>query len=239
MHVRTTVMTAFTLLAALAATSASAEEPSVTPAAIVAAAPAQSIFGTPLARAAARSIFESSLGEAAQGTAAVTTTPANEHQFGAGLRLGSTGSGIGVGARYFFYGGPLGIQGEIARSGLDLGPREWTSVQFSPSVMYRFVERRFEAPIVLTPYGGAGLSFVHNNFRAEDEAFFQDVLQVDDTNVGVLLFGGVELFFDRVPNLGVSGELTFNSNDDIENTVFGSTSLGGVRFTAAGHWYFW
>ena len=48
----------------------------------------------------------------------------------------------------------------------------------------------------------------------------------DDTDLGVLLYGGVELFFANIPNLGVSGELQF-------------TSLGGVTFTAAGHWYFW
>jgi hypothetical protein len=56
--------------------------------------------------------------------------------------------------------------------------------------------------------------------------------------VGVLLYGGVEVVFDKVPNLGVSGELTLTGNDDLD-FAFGSISPGGVRFTAAGHWYFW
>ena len=62
----------------------------------------------------------------------------------------------------------------------------------------------------------------------------------DDTSVGVLLFGGVELFFANVPNLGVSGELTYRSNGDIDTgTLLGDAEIGGVKFTAAGHWYFW
>jgi hypothetical protein len=71
-----------------------------------------------------------------------------------------------------------------------------------------------------------------------DDDDLLDALDLDDMSVGVLLFGGVELFFEKVPNLGVSGELTFNSNDDIETVSFGTLSLGGPTLTAAAHWYF-
>jgi len=37
----------------------------------------------------------------------------------------------------------------------------------------------------------------------------------------------------------VSGEITYTSNDDVSSPSFGSASIGGVAFTAAGHWYFW
>ena len=46
----------------------------------------------------------------------------------------------------------------------------------------------------------------------------------DDTSVGILLYGGVELFFAKSPNLGVSGELTYNSNDDVDVARIGSAS---------------
>ena len=74
---------------------------------------------------------------------------------------------------------------------------------------------------------------MHSNF--DDSGLFPDV---DDTSLGVLLYGGVELFFSNVPNLGVSGEITYTSNDDVVSN-FGSASIGGATFTAAGHWYFW
>jgi hypothetical protein len=178
-----------------------------------------------------RPIFDAA-SRAAQVPAA-TTTGTNEHQFGAGVRLGTLGDSIGASVRYFFYAGPLGVQGEITRTGydIDVGPFDvdWSSVQFAPSAIYRFREHQFEGPVSLTPYAGAGLTFLH--FDLDDDFFDEDE---DDTEVGLLLYGGVELFFQNIPNLGVSGELTFTSNDDV-----GPTSIDRVRFTAAGHWYFW
>jgi hypothetical protein len=186
---------------------------------------ARPIFGVP------------SVAAAAQGAAATTSTT-NDHMFGVGIRLGLAGgiegNGIGGSVRYFFRAGPLGVQGELSRYGLDVvGIGDSSSVVFSASAIYRFVEQRFDAPVSLTPYAGAGLSFVNSNLDDDD---FPDPF--DDTSVGVLLFGGVELFFEKIPNLGVSGELTINSNDDISFGTFGTLSLGGVAFTAAGHWYF-
>jgi hypothetical protein len=182
-----------------------------------------------------RVMFPTASMAAAQNPPVVTTAThgMSNHQFGAGVRLSAEHSGIGVGARYFFYGGPLGVQGEISRFGVDLGPTNFDSVRFSPSVIYRFVEQKFNGPVSLTPYAGGGLSFVHSNF---DQTVFP--ASVDDTSAGVLLFGGVELFFSSVPQLGVSGEITYTSNDDVSST-FGSASIGGATFTAAGHWYFW
>jgi hypothetical protein len=172
---------------------------------------------------------------AAQNPPAVTTAThgTNNHQFGVGIRLTPETAGVGGSVRYFFYGGPLGVQGELSGFGVDFGGNDVNSVRFSPSVLYRFVEQKFNGPVSLTPYVGGGLSFVHSNF---DEDVFGPI---DDTSVGVLLYGGVELFFVNVPNLGVSGEITYTSNDDVSSPSFGSASIGGVAFTAAGHWYFW
>lgn len=183
--------------------------------------------------------------------AAATPAP-SAHQFGVGVRLGGFTFGIGGSVRYFFDGGPLGIQFEIARYGLDYGAfGDFSSTRSSPAVIYRFREIVFEAPITLTPYAGGGISIIRSSFDddfdVEDfcleddelcEEIFEDIEdETDDsrtnTSTGVLLFGGVELFFEKVPKLGVSGELTFNSNDDI-----GTASLGGPAFTVAGHWYF-
>ena len=167
--------------------------------------------------------------------AATTSTATNNHQFGVGVRVGiEDAPAIGVSARYFFYGGPLGVQGELSVASVDYHPDDITTIRFSPAAIYRWYEYKFNGPVSLTPYAGAGLNFVSYKF---DEDVFGPGL--NDTNVGILLFGGVELFFEKQPNIGISGELTFNSNDDVDNAPNGNVSLGGVTFTAAGHWYFW
>jgi hypothetical protein len=193
----------------------------------------RALFGT----ATARPIFTPALVAAAtqNAQAATTSTGTNNHQFGVGVRLGvEDAPSIGASVRYFFYGGPLGVQGELAVSSVEYHPEDITAIRFSPAAIYRWYEYKFNGPVSLTPYAGAGLNFVSTKF---DEDVFGPGL--NDTNVGILLFGGVELFFQKQPNIGVSGELTFNSNDDVDNAPNGNVSLGGVTFTAAGHWYFW
>jgi hypothetical protein len=231
-QLRTALTTGLTILAMGIATTHAWAEPGSDP-----APPDPTAISTPLVDAASfdlakgRSIFGSAAVAAAQAPGLTTST--NEHQFGAGLRFGTLGSSVGASVRYFFYSGPLGVQGEVSGDNLDFGPTDYSTIQFSPSVLYRFIEQRANAPFSLVPYAGAGLSFIHTDF--EGDPFFEEI---DDTSVGVLLYGGVEFFFDKVPNLGASAELTFNSNDDLDFTI-GTRSLGGVRFTAAGHWYFW
>lgn len=219
-QVQTILMVCATLVLSVAATARAEEAP-------VLRTPALFEQQTP------RPLLDAAVFAAAAQGATTQTNPTNNHQFGAGVRLDGL-DGIGASVRYFFYGGPLGVQAELAHAGEDFGNLDFDTVRFSPAVIYRFVEYRFNGPVSLTPYLGAGLSFIHSSFGDEFP-----VLE-DDTSVGVLLFGGVELFFANVPNLGVSGELTYRSNGDIDTgTLLGDAEIGGVKFTAAGHWYFW
>ena len=196
-------------------------------------APAPLFDASDTVRSEPRPLFDvEPLAVAAQTQASPVTTAPNDHMFGLGIRLGGATVGIGASARYFFGGGPLGFQGEVSRYGHAAGPVNWSSVQFSPAVIYRFRQHQFEGPLSLTPHAGGGLSIVHYSFDESDPLL--DPFDVDDTNVGLLFFGGVELFFRNVPNLGVSGGLTINTNDDV-----GTAPMGGAAFTAAGHWYFW
>lgn len=194
-------------------------------------------------------VFETAESRPLRGSAALAaaqpgttaTNPTNNHQFGLGVRVYGDQAGIGASARYFFYGGPLGVQAELSRHGIDLGRNDFSTVRFSPSVIYRFVEIKFDSPVSITPYVGGGLAFVHSRFDDDFRDEFDDIFDEDlddDTDVGVLVFGGVEFFFSNLPNLGASAELTFNS---VEDRTFGpfEASLGGPSFTAAAHWYFW
>ena len=225
----TLVTLSFTLALALGAMPARAEEPAK---GLPLLAPAD---GTIPAFTTSRPLFRvAPVLEAAAAQASTATVVPLDHQFGVGVHLGGVSGGIGGGVRYFFYAGPLGVQAEVWRHAFDLGQRDFDSVQFVPSAIYRFQEFRFEAPVSLVPYAGIGLSFIHSSF---DEDLFPG-LTADDTDVGVLLYGGVELFFERVPHLGASGEIRYDSNDEITSGGFG-TDLGGASFVAAAHWYFW
>jgi hypothetical protein len=55
------------------------------------------------------------------------------------------------------------------------------------------------------------------------------------TDTGVLVLGGVEIFFEKVPKLGVSGELEFTPSSSPFASV---SSVGGAGFVALAHWYF-
>jgi hypothetical protein len=189
------------------------------------------------APAAVQPIFSTAPAANPAAAAAQFGTTSNEHQFGVGARLGGLSNGVGGNVRYFFYSGPLGVQADVWRYGLDFGNRDFSGIQFIPSVIYRFVEYKLESPMSLTPFVGAGLSFIHSRFGT-NSGFFSG-LGVDDTDFGVVAYGGVEMFFDRVPGLGASGELLYSTNDDISSGGFGTTSLGGVSFIASAHWYFW
>jgi hypothetical protein len=178
---------------------------------------------TSLANAA---MFSSALSAAAaQGTTA--QGPDTDHLFGAGLRAGGSNFGGGLSLRYFL-DGPLGIQFDLTHYSVDF-PRTddgFGSTQFAPSVLYRLKSYKFAAPLKLQPYVGGGISFIRNSY---DDGFFED----SDSSVGVVITGGVELFFDRVPRLGVSGAFEFVSNGD-----YSSVSVGGPALVLYAHYYF-
>ena len=163
-----------------------------------------------------------------QPTPAPPTTPQpSDQNFGVGVRLGGSAWGMGGSLRYFF-GGPLGVQLEVSRYGLDAGLTDFSSTQYSPAIIYRFTRKSFEAPLSLRPYVGGGVSIVRSSF---DDDFFGE--EFSDSSTGLLAFGGVQITFNSVPKLGLSGEFTFNGNGDI-----GVSSFGGPAVTVAGHWYF-
>jgi hypothetical protein len=193
-------------------------------------------IGTATASAQEAAPANARLAEYAQTRRAVAAAPApSAHTLGLGVRVGGSNAGAGVSFRDFF-SGPLGFQMEVLWSSSPgfLTGSDFTTVQFSPSVIYRLKEYKLDAPLTLQPYVGGGLSIIRSSFPT----FFigADGLPVtsdSDTSVGALLYGGVEFFFPKVPRLGVSAEITYASNSD----VFGF-AIGGPAFTAAAHWYF-
>jgi hypothetical protein len=149
------------------------------------------------------------------------------HEFGLGVRTGSFGVGLGVTVRSWF-DAPWGVQAGLAQYGHgDVFDAHFSSTEFSAAVLYEFNRITFDAPLTLRPYVGGGVSVLHSSFP--------HLKNTDTTDTGVLVLGGVEIFFSRVPKLGVSGELEFRPS----STPFsGVNDVGGPGFVALAHWYF-
>jgi len=168
------------------------------------------------------------------------TAPAvtGDHIFGVGLRVGGSNFGVGATLRYFPNNGPFGFQAEVSHFGIGAATLsyDYSSTQFNGEVLYRLNEIKLDAPLKLQPYAGGGVSVIHTSFPSSSSRCHDNdplALLESCNSTGVVVTGGVELFFDQVPRLGVSGAFEFTSNGDFSNV-----SLGGPAFMAAAHWYF-
>ena len=188
---------------------------------------AESSFGT---------VFESttaSLAAAVQGAARARGSAAStssEHIFGVGVRTGGSNFGFGGTVRYF-PNGPLGVQAEVSHYGIGALGFDYSSTQFNGEVLYRLNEVKLDAPLKLQPYVGGGVSVIHTTFPSI--VVVNQTLEGGRNNSsGVVITGGVEVFFEQVPKLGVSGAFEFTSNGD-----FNSIAIGGPAALIAAHWY--
>jgi hypothetical protein len=150
----------------------------------------------------------------AMAQASATVTGSADHKVALGLRLGGAGFGAGVSFRAF--GGPLGVQAEYLHYGGLLAGFSFNEIQ--AAVLYRLKDITLDAPIVLVPYVGGGVTVVNSEF-------------LRDSDIGGVGMGGVEVFFAQLPQVGVSGQFGFTTND-----IAGV--FGGAGFTVAAHWYF-
>jgi len=209
------------------ATAASAEEPTFS-------------VNTPLFTAPAKSrpLFKVATLAQAQNPApaSASVSKMNEHQFGGGVRVGGVSFGAGGSIRYFIYSGPLGVQAEVTHYQFSIEAIDWSAIQFSPSAIYRFQDAKFQGPYTLTPYAGGGMSFIHT--YADNPPAILVPLLPDDTSLGVLVYGGGELSFGKIPNFTVSGELVWVSNHERLNVDVNSAPPW-PGFVVGAHWYFW
>lgn len=151
----------------------------------------------------------------------------SEHKLGVGVRIGGFGAGIGASLRSWFQP-PWGFQVGVSHYGNgDFFNVGYSSTQITPALLYEFAPIKVNAPLSLRPFAGGGLSIITSSFPYLNNP--------DTTNTGVLLLGGVELFFAKVPKLGVSGELEFTPS---ANPFASVDSVGGPGFVALAHWYF-
>jgi hypothetical protein len=172
-------------------------------------------------------VYEGSETALVQTAPSATTTGDGEHKFGLGVRAGGYDYGIGVSVRSWFQS-PWGLQIGLSRHsyGTFLGS-DYSETLFAPAVLFEFAPIKMNAPLSLRPYAGAGVSVTRLSFN-----YFSNV---NTTQTSVLILGGVELFFEQVPHLGVSGELEFTPS---ATPYANYNGIGGVGFAGLAHWYF-
>jgi hypothetical protein len=96
---------------------------------------------------------------------------------------------------------------------------------FDFEALYRLNEIKLDAPLKLQPYAGGGVAILRTSV---------DILGTSSSNnsTGGVITGGVEVFFEQVPKLGVSGAFEWTFAGD-----FNSVSLAGPAFLASAHYY--
>jgi hypothetical protein len=197
------------------------------PATLRAQEPTSVVLQEALEKAAPAAPATDSLSEASALQRSRAARRQSEHKLGVGVRIGGFGAGIGASLRSWFQP-PWGFQVGVSHYGHgDFFNVGYSSTQITPAVLYEFAAIKVNAPLSLRPFAGGGLSIITSSFPYLNNP--------DTTNTGVLLLGGVELFFAKVPKLGVSGELEFTPN---ANPFASVDSVGGPGFVALGHWYF-
>ena len=150
-----------------------------------------------------------------------------EHKLGVGVRTGGFGFGIGASLRSWFEPA-WGFQVGVSHYGYgDFFNVSYSSTQFTPAVLYEFPLIKVNGPVSLRPFAGGGVSIITSSFSYLNNS--------STTDTGVLVLGGVEVFFEKVPKLGVSGELEFTPSSSPFASV---SSVGGAGFVALAHWYF-
>jgi hypothetical protein len=152
------------------------------------------------------------------------------HTLGVGGRAGAPDLAIGVAARVWSRSRtPFGLQLEISRSTIGDEPRQMTTVQFAPSVLYAFHDHVSDY-WWLRPYVGAGPSLQH---QSRGGLFPGDADPLSDTRLGFQAFGGAEMTFASLPQLAVSADAGYRG----QPTSFTGIEPHGFGVVISAHWY--
>jgi hypothetical protein len=150
------------------------------------------------------------------------------HTAGVGLRMDPRFRDFGGAARVWTPA-RFGAQLEVTRGTItsDLTAGHLTTWQFSPAALYALPDV-VQSSVWVRPYVGTGLDLARSTFNGLTPG-----VSPTDTAFGPNVFGGAELTFAGVPQVGVSLNVGYHWLESSFNTF----ELGGTRVGIAGHWY--
>ena len=126
----------------------------------------------------------------------------------------------------------LGIQVGLTRDVMtsDVATGRVTSIQFEPGVAYAPLDRVSDY-LWIRPYVGSALSVLHQTLSVATPFARQPV---SDNGVGFRVFGGGELTFASMPQVGVSVDLGYRRWP----APFTGFKADPLSASIGGHWYF-
>jgi hypothetical protein len=158
----------------------------------------------------------------------VYATPS--HTLGVGARMGGPlFGGFGVSGRAWRE--RFGVQLSLSRHVMTnaLGSERLTATRVDPSVLYRLPEHVGDY-LWVRPYVGSGMSFHRQSVRSVPST----IDPPSDGGFGLQWFGGGEMTFANVPQVGVSLDLGYRWTKGPDVPGF---DLTGPTFAVSAHWY--
>lgn len=151
------------------------------------------------------------------------------HVVGVGGMVG-TMSSFGATARWW-HDKHLGVQVGVTRDAMssDTATGRVTSMQIEPGVVYALFDR-VPGYVWIRPYVGSALSFRHETWKDTAPV---PMASSSDNGVGYRLFGGTELTFAGVTQLGLSAEVGYRNVP----TPFAGFEADRASVAIIGHWY--
>ena len=149
-----------------------------------------------------------------------------KHIFGAGLRTGGYGLGIGALVRYWFTQ-QLFIDASISHYGYS-GFTGFGQNTVMGSLLYMFKKIDTNDAIVFRIYAGGGINISTSRY---DDGLTEE----KDTLVGGQGLAGVEMIVKQLPQLGFGLEVGVYSGNDL---FYAPAGIGGFGTTIYAVWYF-
>ena len=151
------------------------------------------------------------------------------HVVGVGGLVGSMSS-FGATARWW-HNKRLGVQAGLTRDAMtsDTATGRVTSMQIEPGVMYALFDR-VPGYFWIRPYVGSAVSFRHQTWKDSAPVPMEPV---SDNGVGYRMFGGSELTFASLTQLGLSAEAGYRKLP----APFAGFEPDRWSVSIAGHWY--
>ena len=155
--------------------------------------------------------------------------PWDHRSFGVGLRAGFASIGM-TALNVRTWGGAAGLSLDVSY----LGVGDFGRLQMSPSILFKMGQPMDFEAVYLQPYAGGGPNTV---WSFVPQGGFAD----SGLSIGLAVFGGLDIGFHGVPNLTVSADLGYYSDNlysTCPNGCWGEWGFSAIGMSFGVDWYF-
>jgi len=151
------------------------------------------------------------------------------HTIGVGAVM-TTSDHFGFGGSARFWTRHVGVQLQLTHQSFSNADNDFSTINFAPGVVLTLRDHVSDY-LSLRPYFGGGPTFAHTNARPTS---VDAGLSSSKNVMGYQMFGGGEVTFASLPQIGVSVDVGYHHAGE----SFEGVDATGVAVSATGHWYF-